>query len=327
MNRMLDLTVPPEGAGQRVDRWLARARIGLSRNRIQTLIEAGRICVNGRAARQALRLKENDRVAVDIPPRKSSRLLAEDLPLNIVFEDDALIVIDKPAGLVVHPGAGTQSGTLVHALLHHAPQIGTVGGEGRPGIVHRLDKDTAGLMVVAKTEEAYLALVEAIRTREVVRVYKALVWGDPGPSEGLIDLPIGRDTRERTRMAVARSGGKPARTRWRVCERFGPAALVEARLETGRTHQIRVHFAALKHPVVGDPLYGGRVRKSLSLRQAERSLADALLRTMRRQALHAAELELAHPVTGSALRFTSALPEDFSTALELLRAFPTYRAN
>ena len=325
MSKMVELTVPDLGAGQRIDRWLARARIGLSRNRLQALIEAGRVCVNGRPARQANKLKENDRITVEVPPRRPSRLFAEPVPLTIVYEDDALLVLDKPAGLVVHPGAGVQTGTLVHALLHHAPCIAAVGGEGRPGIVHRLDKDTSGLLVVAKTEETYLALVEALRTRKVSRIYHAVVWGDPGPAEGLIDMPIGRDQRERTRMAVVRgTAGKPARTRWRVLERFGPATLVEARLESGRTHQIRVHFSALRHPVVGDPLYGGRARKTLSLRQSERSLADALLRALRRQALHAAELELVHPVTGAALRFTSALPEDFSRALELLRAFPTF---
>jgi len=325
MSRTMELVVPAPGAGQRVDLWLAKARIGLSRNRVQSLIDDGRVSVNGRVMLQAsLRLKENDRVAVDVPPRRRSTLVAEDAPLTIVYEDDALLVIEKPAGLVVHPGAGVQSGTLVHALLHHAPAIAGVGGEGRPGIVHRLDRETSGLLVVAKTEPAYLALVEALRERTVSRVYRALVWGDPGPESGVIDLPIGRDPRERKRMAVVRAGGRPARTRWRVLERFGPAALVEARLETGRTHQIRVHFAALKHPVVGDPVYGGRVRKVLSLRQSERSLADALLRVMRRQALHAAELELAHPVSGEALRFESALPADFSRALEILRAFPAH---
>jgi 23S rRNA pseudouridine1911/1915/1917 synthase len=322
MNKVLDLTVPETGAGQRVDRWLAKARIGLSRSRIQALIEAGLVSVNGRPARQALKVRENDRVLVEVPPRRASKLFAEPLPLVIVHEDDELLVLDKPAGMVVHPGAGVHTGTLVHALLHHAPSIATVGGEGRPGIVHRLDKETSGLLVVAKTEPTYLALVEALRARTVARIYRAIVWGDPGPEEGLIDLPIGRDPRERTRMAVVRTGGKPARTRWRVLERFGPATLVEARLETGRTHQIRVHFAALRHPVVGDPLYGGRARKSLSLRQSERSLADALLAVMGRQALHAAQLELVHPVTGAILRFESALPEDFTGALELLRAFP-----
>lgn len=304
-----------------MDRWLARARIGLSRNRVQGLIEAGRVSVNGRPARPSLKLKGADRVVVEVPPRRSSRLEPEARPLAIVHEDDALLVLDKPAGLVVHPGAGVQSGTLVHALLHHAPAIARVGGEGRPGIVHRLDKDTSGLLVVAKTEEAYLALVEALRERRVARVYHALVWGDPGPGHGYIDLPIGRDPKDRKRMAVVRQGGRPSRTLWRVLERFGLATLVEARLETGRTHQIRVHLAAVRHPVVGDPVYGGRVRKSLSLRPAERSLAGSLLRVLRRQALHAASLELTHPVSGRPLRFESPIPEDFARALELLRAF------
>jgi 23S rRNA pseudouridine1911/1915/1917 synthase len=325
MSKLVELTVPDLGAGRRVDLWLAKERIGLSRNRLQNLIEDGRVCVNGRVARQSLKLKEGDRVTVDVPPRRASRLFAEPMPLVIVHEDDSLIVLDKPAGLVVHPGAGVQSGTLVHALLHHVPSIATVGGEGRPGIVHRLDKDTSGLLVVAKTENAYLALVEALRARKVSRIYQAIVWGDPGPSEGVIELPLGRDPKERTRMAVVQGPhGKPARTRWRVLERFGPATLVEARLETGRTHQIRVHFASLRLPVLGDPVYGGRARKSLSLRQSERSLSVSLLRGMRRQALHAAELELVHPETLERMRFKSALPEDFSQALELLRAFPLY---
>jgi len=215
-----------------------------------------------------------------------------------------------------------QSGTVVNALLHHAPAIASVGGEGRPGIVHRLDRDTSGLLVVAKTEATYLALVEALRARTVKRVYQCIVWGDPGPSEGLIEFPIGRDPKDRKRMAVIRGpAGKPARTHWRVLERFGLASLLEARLETGRTHQIRVHLQAIRHPVVGDPVYGGRVKKQLSLRQSERSLADALLRLLRRQALHAAELEFVHPVTGEGLRFRSELPPDLREALNRLRAF------
>jgi 23S rRNA pseudouridine1911/1915/1917 synthase len=321
MNRTIELTAPPEAAGQRVDRWLARARIGLSRNRVQTLIDAGRMSVNGRPARSSLKLKDGDKVVLEVPPRRASRLEAEARPLTIVHEDDALLVLDKPAGLVVHPGAGVQTGTLVHALLHHAPAIAEVGGEGRPGIVHRLDKETSGLLVVAKTEDAYQALVEALRARTITRIYQAIVWGDPGPNEGYIDLAIGRDQKDRKRMAVVRQGGRPSRTRWRVLERFGLATLIEARLETGRTHQIRVHMAAVRHPVLGDPVYGGRVRKSLSLRPSERSLADALLRVMRRQALHAALLELTHPISGQALRFESTIPEDFARALELLRAF------
>src|SRR5262249_9753140 len=192
----------------------------------------------------------------------------------------------------------------------------------RPGIVHRLDRDTSGLLVVAKTEAAYLHLVEALRERHVKRVYHALVWGDPGPDQGVIELPIGCDPRDRTRMAVVRGpSGKPAVTRWRVLERFGLVTLVEARLETGRTHQIRVHMSALRHPVVGDPVYGGRVKKMLSLRQSERSLADALLRLLRRQALHAAVLAFVHPETGAELSFRSEPPLDFREALDRLRAF------
>lgn len=315
----LDLTVPPESAGQRVDRWLARARTGLSRNRIQALIDAGRVHVDGKAARASLRLKGGQRVFVEIPPRRPPRLVPEPRPITIVHEDEHVIVVDKPAGWIVHPGAGAASGTLVHALLHHAPEVAGVGGEGRPGIVHRLDKDTSGLLVVARTEQAYLALVEMLRTRAVTRIYRALVWGSPGPDSGVVDRPVGRDPRDRKRMAIVPEGaGKPARTRWRVIERFGVATFVECRLDTGRTHQIRVHLASLRLPVVGDPVYGGRARKSLSLRQAERSLGGALLRVLPRQALHATRLEFRHPVSGEPLRFESPLPEDFARALQLL---------
>ena len=309
-----------------MDLWLAKARIGLSRNRLQKLIDDGRVLVNGRAGKSSLKLKVGDKLAVTVPPRRQGRVLAESAPLTVVYEDAALLVLDKPAGIVVHPGAGVQSGTLVNALLHHAPELATVGGEGRPGIVHRLDRDTSGLLVVARTEEAYLALTSALRDRLVKRVYHAIVWGDPGPSEGIIDLPVGRDPKDRKRMAVIRGpGGKLARTRWRVLERYGMATLIEARLETGRTHQIRVHLTALRHPVVGDPTYGGRVKKMLSLRQSERSLADALLRLLKRQALHAVELEFVHPTTGLTLRFQSEPPSDIREALDRLRAFAAPR--
>lgn len=327
MDHTLELEVPDTGAGARLDRWLAKARIaGLSRNRLQKLIDAGRVLVNGRAGKSSHKLKLGDRVVLSVPPRRVARISAEARPLVIVHEDEQVLVLDKPAGEVVHPGAGVQSGTIVNALLHHAPAIARVGGEGRPGIVHRLDKDTSGLLVVAKTEEAYLALVEALRARTVKRVYQAIVWGDPGPNEGRIELPIGRDPKDRKRMAVVRGpAGKAARTHWRVLERYGLATLVEARLETGRTHQIRVHMQAVRHPVVGDPMYGGRVKKQLSLRQSERSLADALLRLLRRQALHAAELEFVHPVTGELLRFRSEVPPDLREALDRLRAFAAPR--
>ena len=292
------------------------------------MIEAGLVLVNGRVARASRRLRGGDTVRLELPPPPEAGIPAiepEDLPLTRVFEDEWLLVIDKPAGMVVHPGAGVRSGTLVHALVHHYPSIVEVGGEGRPGIVHRLDKDTSGLMVVAKTARAYRGLVEAVGAREVRRVYQGLVWGEPRARHGRVEAPIGRDPRDRKRMAVVRRGGRRAATAWRVLEGFGGAALLELVLETGRTHQIRVHLSHIRHPVIGDPVYGGRGKKLLSLGLGERSLHSALLECLPRQALHASELGFAHPVTGEALRFEAPLPEDFAEALGRLRAFRDHR--
>ncbi len=276
--------------------------------------------MGGRAERASRRLRAGERVLVELPPPREVALEPEDIPLAVVHEDADVLVVDKPAGLVVHPGAGVTRGTLVHALLHHAPGIAGVGGPGRPGIVHRLDKQTSGLMVVAKSPAAYRALVEMLRARAVRRTYLALVWGAPRAAAGTVEGAIGRDPRRRQRMAVVRRGGKPARTRWRVRERLGPACLLEVALDTGRTHQIRVHLAHAGLPVVGDPLYGGRGKGQLNAGEGERSLRAALLAGMPRQALHAAELEFPHPITAEALRFTAPLPEDFRQALERLRS-------
>ena len=267
-----------------------------------------------------MRLKPGDVVSVEVPLAAPTTLEPEALPVEVVFEDPDLLVIAKPAGMVVHPGAGVPRGTLVHALLHRYPEIATVGGSGRPGLVHRLDKDTSGLLVVARSPRAYRALVEAIRVRAISRIYQALVWGDPIAASGTVETAIGRDPRDRRRMAVARKGGKPARTHWRVEERFGLAARLEVRLDTGRTHQIRVHLGHLGHPVVGDPVYGGRAKKVLSLRRTDVSLRNEILKFLPRQALHASELELPHPVTGRALAFSLPWPEDFTQAIEALRA-------
>jgi 23S rRNA pseudouridine1911/1915/1917 synthase len=318
---MLQWKVPAPASGERLDRFLARAQTDLSRSRLQAFILEGRVRVNGAPARASQRLHEGDQVEVELPdPAVSGPLEAEAWPLSVVWEDEDVLVLDKPAGLVVHPGAGVERGTLVNALLHHAPGIRSVGGAVRPGIVHRLDRDTSGLMVVAKTGRAHRALVEAIKRREVRRIYLALVWGDPRGDRGEIELPVGRDPRHRKRMAVVEHGGRPALTRWTAEERFGVATLLRVRLETGRTHQIRVHLASARHPVVGDPVYGGRPKRQLSIDARERSIAADLLTCLPRQALHACELSFAHPVTGESRTFESPLPGDFARALALLRA-------
>ena len=318
----LRLSVAPPSHGERLDRFLARAQTDLSRNRLQALIRAGRVRVNGAAGKAGQRLRDGDHIEVELPAvAPDSPLEAEALELSVVHEDADVLVIDKPAGLVVHPGAGVSRGTLVHGLLHHVPAIRGVGGATRPGIVHRLDKDTSGLMLVAKTDRAHRALVEALRRREVTRVYRALVWGDPRREGGEIATPLGRDPRERKRMAVVARGGRSAVTHWEVERRFGAAALLRVRLETGRTHQIRVHLEHLRHPVVGDATYGGRPKNLLSLRVGERSLATDLLAALPRQALHAAEIAFAHPMTGERHRFTSPLPADLTRAIARLEAF------
>jgi 23S rRNA pseudouridine1911/1915/1917 synthase len=295
--------VPPALGGMRLDAALARLFPQYSRNRLQAWLEAGHIRVAGRAAA----LRRNEAVAggeeiVLAPPAVPSEEspLAQRMPLRIVHEDADLIVIDKPAGLVVHPGAGQPDRTLLNALLAHAPALA---GVPRAGIVHRLDKDTTGLLVVAKNVIAQASLVKQLADRSMQRVYFAVVQGEP-PASGLIDAPVGRDERVRTRMAV-HSRGKPARTAYKVLERFGgQAALVECRLETGRTHQIRVHFQHIRHPLVGDTVYRRGTRPGVAFP---------------RQALHAAELSLVHPRTQETMTWKAAAPRDFRQLLETLR--------
>jgi 23S rRNA pseudouridine1911/1915/1917 synthase len=303
-----------------LDRFLATAQADLSRSRLQSLIRDGRVRVNGVPGRASQRLRPGDLVSVEIPAPAGTELAPEARSLDIVFEDEHVIVLNKPAGLVVHPGAGIREGTLVHALLHHAPDVAGVGGSGRPGIVHRLDKDTSGLMVVARTARAYRALVTAIQERRVHRIYHALAWGVPLKDSGVLETGFGRHPRHRTRMAVLPAGARTARTHWRILERLAVASLIELELDTGRTHQIRVHLAHLGHPVVGDLVYGRDAKKQLRGSARERSLQAALVESLRRQALHAFELGFDHPITGAPLRFSRPVPEDFGRALEILRS-------
>ncbi|MDK2881991.1 MAG: rRNA synthase [Bacillota bacterium] len=294
-----------ETVGMRLDVFLAGlTELGLSRSQVQQLIREGRVKVDGRPAKPSLRLAAGTEVEVIVPPPAPADLRPEAIPLNIVYEDEHLVVLDKPAGLVVHPAPGHPEGTLVNALLAHCgSELAGIGGVLRPGIVHRLDKDTSGLMVVAKSEAAHQGLSAAIKARQVERVYLALAFGELKADVSMVDAPIGRHPVQRKKMAVVERGGRPARTRLRVLERFPGYTYLEATLETGRTHQIRVHLAFIGHPVVGDPVYGRR-QGNLGLK---------------RQFLHAARLKFTHPVSGEVLSFSSPLPEELALVLARLR--------
>ena len=296
--------IPPECAGLRIDAALAKVFPEHSRSRLQGWLKEGRIRIDDGPADPKRKVFGGERIAMDLPPPETATAgLAEDIALAVVFEDAHLLVIDKPAGLVVHPGSGNWSGTLMNALLHHAPQLAEI---PRAGIVHRLDKDTSGLLVVAKTLAAQTDLVRQLQARTVRRHYLALVLGAPG-RDGTVDAPIGRHPVQRTKMAVV-PGGREARTHFQVQERFARVALVECRLETGRTHQIRVHMASIGHPLVGDPAYG-RNRSG-----------DARLDAFPRQALHAWKLALIHPATKAEMAWEVPLPADFAGLLAALRS-------
>ena len=328
---MEELRVVELEAGGRLDRALAAVVPDLSRSRLQALIRAGHVAVEGRAARDpAQAVAAGARVAVAVPEAVPAEPAPEAIALAVVHEDADLVVVDKPAGLVVHPAAGHESGTLVNALIAHCgASLSGVGGVRRPGIVHRLDKDTSGLLVVAKNDRAHAGLAAQFadhgRTGPLERAYKALVWGVPEPHGGLIDLALARSERNREKIAVVPAGrGRHALTRYAVEAVLagGTASLVECRLETGRTHQIRVHLAHRGHALLGDAVYGGALlTKANRLGEAAR----ARLAALGRQALHAAVLGFAHPRTGAAMRFESALPEDLAALLETLRGEPLSR--
>ncbi|HEX7049028.1 MAG TPA: RluA family pseudouridine synthase [Longimicrobiales bacterium] len=309
--RVRRLVVEAEPTETRLDAYIAGRMPDLSRSRITQLLDAGDVRLNGRIPRKSERPAPGDVIEVRIPAPQPTRLAAEPIPLDILHEDADLLVVDKPAGMVVHPAPGHRTGTLVHALLHHVRDLSGIGGVLRPGIVHRLDKDTSGLMLVAKNDAAHRRLAAALKRREIRRVYLAAAWGHLAEAERIVDAPIARSPRNRQRMAVV-DGGRPARTRLRRLERWRAADLLRAELETGRTHQIRVHLAWIGHPVVGDPTYGGGGERGIS--GSARAWARAFARRVPRQFLHAAELHFRHPRTGQAMHFTSALPPDLDAA-------------
>lgn len=328
-----ELVIDGRSAGMRLDLFLARELAGLeatpgpSRAEIQRLILEGQITLNGAPAKASARLKLNDRIAIRLLPPRETHLQAEALPLDILYEDADCLSINKAPGMVVHPAAGQPNGTLVNALLHHCPDLAGIGGERRPGIVHRLDKETSGVMVVAKNMFAFQKLVAQFKNRSVSKEYLALAWGNIEPDEGRIDRPIGRHRSDRKRMSSVHflNKSRQALTEWRVEERFqlddgnrdhGALTLLRLRPRTGRTHQLRVHLADMGHPIVGDKVYGHK-RKTVE----RASVIDSIVECFSRQALHAQHLALDHVRSGARLEFSAPLPDDIAGLLSALRGY------
>ena len=298
------LTAGPAAAGQRLDRWLAAACDDLSRSALQSLMEEGRVTVDGRPANKKNKLRGGETITLTLPDPQPIEAQPQNIPLEIVYEDEHLLVVNKPKGMVVHPAPGNPDGTLVNALLYHCRgQLSGVGGAIRPGIVHRIDKDTSGLLVVAKDDLTHQGLSEQMAVHAIHRVYHAVVYGNIRQDTGTIEAPIGRDPRDRKRMAVTPGQGKRACTHWQVLERFGRFTLLACRLETGRTHQIRVHMAHMGHPILGDTVYG----------------AKKPVPGLQGQCLHAVGLQFVHPRTGEMVCLSCPLPEEFVRQLDKLR--------
>lgn len=315
MGLELKRLVVEEGCGGRLDRYLAEV-LGLSRTRVAALVEEGRVRVDGRVPRKADPVSPGQLVEVEVPPPEIVSLEPEAIPLDIVFEDEHLVVVNKAPGMVVHPAPGHTRGTLVNALLHQVGGLAGIGGKLRPGIVHRLDRDTSGLLVVAKGDRAHQHLSEALQRREIRRIYLAVCWGHLPEPTLRVEAPVGRDPRNRQRMAVV-EGGRAASTRMRVKERWVAADFLEVTLQTGRTHQIRVHLAHVGHPLVGDEVYGKDWWRGMS--GVGRAWARELARRAPRQLLHAGVLGFRHPETGEELRFQAPPPPDFMAVLQWAR--------
>ncbi|WP_298271179.1 RluA family pseudouridine synthase [Geobacter sp.] len=314
MESRFELTVSTEGEPERLDQFVARSVAGLTRSAARRLIEEGRVAVAGEVAKASLKLKGGERVTVEVPPPVAATPAGEEIPLDILYEDGDVVVVNKPAGMVVHPAAGNPSGTLVNALIAHCTDLSGVGGELRPGIVHRIDKDTSGVLVVAKNDRAHEGLSRQFRDHTVKRVYLALAFGTFRQDKGRIEGAIGRHPVDRKRMSGKARRGKHAVTHWKVLGRYPGMTLVQLRLETGRTHQIRVHLAEAGHPLVGDEVYGAGGRAN-DLRDPR---LRALVRQLGRQALHAKTLGFLHPASGEYLEFDTAPPEDMMRIINYL---------
>lgn len=319
---MNEWRVEPEQAGTRADVFLAQA-MGVSRGEAQRLLETGAARVDGAAAKANRKLKAGERIEAERPEPVATTVEAEEIALDVVFEDEDLLVINKARGMVVHPAPGARHGTLVNAVLAHSDDLSGIGGELRPGIVHRLDKDTSGLLVVAKTDAAHASLQAQIQARTAERKYQAILWGAPKTDRVIVDAPIDRNPGDRKKMAVRPGYGRESVTELTILERLGPFSFAEARLQTGRTHQIRVHCAYMGHPVVGDPIYGG-LRKvpqqEHRISSRDRQRIEEAIDALGGQALHAYSLSFDHPRTGERLAFTAPLPEPVDNLLSTLRS-------
>ena len=318
MTRCLQIRVAEEDEGERLDRFLVHRCPQFSRNRLQSLIREGAITVNDGPSRASYRVSGGDAIRLEVPAAVPPFAVEpEDIPLDIRFEDAHVLVVNKRAGMVVHPAPGSWNGTLVNALLHHCRDLSGINGVLRPGIVHRLDRDTTGLLVVAKSDESHRSLAAQLEERSLQRHYTALAWGQP-EENGQIDQPLARHQRDRKKMAVA-GGGRAALTAYSSLERFSFATLLDVRLHTGRTHQIRVHLQHIGHPVFGDPVYGGREGHTRGIKPEQRALARALLRQIDRQALHARSLSFRHPVSAAVIECEAPLPADMEGLMRVLR--------
>ena len=307
--RLIKFVVPDNREGQRLDHYLVEMVPTVSRSRLGKLIRHGFILVNGSTSKAGNRLKGGDSITVNLPKPEPVAIEPEEVSFKVLFEDKDILVIAKPPGVVVHPAAGHKKGTLVHGLLNHCDSLPGINGVERPGIVHRLDKDTSGVMVIAKTEKSHHGLVELFKMRKVKKVYHAIVVGRPDSRQGSVTLPIGRHRSNRKKMAVLQHGGREAVTSWAILEKFAePLTYLEVRPETGRTHQIRVHMAHLGYPIAGDALYGSKLQKQLNEKFC-----------IERQCLHAYSLNFTHPVTGELLTFVSPVWPDMQAILEKIR--------
>lgn len=318
--RTVEIIIPDSVSKERLDKYLGQTpELEITRSRVQRLIEDGLILVNGQPAQHNHKLNGGEKIVIKLPPPPKTDIIAEDIPLEIVYEDEYFLVINKPAGMVTHPAAGHFSGTLVNAIMKYSESLSSLQGIERAGVVHRLDKDTSGLIMIAKNDKIHLGLQKQLREHKIKKIYHAVVCGHMKEETGIIDLPVGRSIKDRKKMAVTYLHSRPALTEYKILERFKLYDYLEIYLKTGRTHQIRVHFSHLGHPVFGDPEYGGRLKWHKGVYSTDRIMALKALDLMPRQALHAISLELTHPITGKIIRLTSNLPDDFQTLLEFLR--------